>query len=99
MSTGEAKPKLIRVEDLLQRTVYDVDHRAHIVVDSEKCARCPKKPCTYLCPASCYVLVDDRIVFSYEGCLECGTCRVICPMEAITWNFPVSGKGVQYRFA
>ncbi|WP_243675885.1 4Fe-4S dicluster domain-containing protein [Vulcanisaeta distributa] len=34
-----------------------------------------------------------------RGCLECGTCRVVCPENNIEWNYPPkSGFGVQYRF-
>ncbi len=91
--------KPLRIDDLLQRNVYDVDHRPHIVVDTEKCKKCATKPCVLLCPAGCYITVDDRLVFSYEGCLECGTCRTICPHDAIKWDYPVSGRGVQFRFS
>jgi ferredoxin like protein len=89
----------IRVEDLLQRDSWDVDPRPHIRLNAEKCAGCPTKPCTRMCPAGCYVEAGGSIVFSYEGCLECGTCRVVCPMEAIEWDYPVSGRGIQYRTA
>jgi len=92
-----ARVQRMKVEDLLQRTTWDVDPRPHITVDADKCARCPTKPCVLLCPAGCYTEVEGSVVFSYEGCLECGTCRVICPMGAVTWNYPVSGRGVQYR--
>ncbi|MEM3395263.1 MAG: 4Fe-4S binding protein, partial [Nitrososphaerota archaeon] len=54
--------------------------------------------CTYLCPAKCYIPTENGILFSYEGCLECGTCRIVCPHEAINWDYPLSGRGVQYRF-
>ncbi|MCE4623292.1 MAG: 4Fe-4S dicluster domain-containing protein [Caldisphaeraceae archaeon] len=96
-SKGEEKP--IKLEDILQSDVWDVDEDPHIIVDSEKCLECPTKPCIYLCPAGCYVKAGDRVIFSYEGCVECGTCRVICPMDAVKWNYPKSGKGILYRFA
>lgn len=90
--------KMMKLDDLLQRNVYDVDEKPHIIVDYTKCDKCPTKPCVYLCPAGCYTLVGGRILFSYEGCVECGTCRVICPMDAISWNFPKSGRGIYFRF-
>ena len=96
MAEGEVKP--LKIEELLQRDVYDVDLEPHIIVDSEKCMQCPTKPCLTTCPASCYVLAGDKVVFSYEGCVECGTCRVVCPMGAIKWNYPKSGRGIMYRF-
>jgi len=99
--SSETKPgeKQFKIEELLQRNVYDVQAEPHITVDSEKCEKCETKPCLRMCPAECYTLVGNRVLFSYEGCLECGTCRVICPMNAITWNYPKSGRGIQYRFA
>jgi ferredoxin like protein len=98
MSSGrEEKP--MRVDDLLQRNVWDVDHRPHIEVDAEKCLECESKPCLLACPAGCYILVGNRVVFSYEGCLECGTCRLVCPHGAVKWSYPLSGKGVHYRFS
>jgi ferredoxin like protein len=97
MAVTRLKP--MKLEELLQRNVYDVDKTPHIVVDTSKCRTCSLKPCTLLCPAGCYVLVDDRVVFSYEGCLECGTCRVICPYDAIKWDYPLSGRGISYRFS
>lgn len=97
---GEKREALkpLKLEELLQRGLWDVDEDPHIIVDYEKCTECPTKPCVYLCPAGCYTMVDNRILFSYEGCVECGTCRVICPMDAIRWEYPKSGKGVYYRF-
>jgi len=90
--------KRMRLEDILINNVWDVDYEPHIVVDSKKCLRCDTKPCINLCPAGCFTLLGDKILFSYEGCLECGTCRVVCPQGAVSWNYPVSGKGIHYRF-
>jgi len=97
---GEKKEEKPRpIDDILQSNIWDVDYEPHIKVDYEKCVTCELKPCVRLCPAGCYTLLDDKILFSYEGCLECGTCRIICPRDAITWNYPVSGKGIYFRFS
>jgi len=87
-----------RIEDALNADVWDVDEKPHILVDTVKCASCKTRPCLALCPASTFALLEEKVIHSYEGCLECGTCRIICPMAAITWSYPLSGKGVQYRF-
>jgi ferredoxin like protein len=34
----------------------------------------------------------------YAGCLECGTCRIVCFKKAIAWNHPEGGFGVEYRY-
>lgn len=90
--------KALRLEDLLNNDIWEVDQKPHITVDYEKCRKCERKPCIYLCPAGCYTPSGDSILFSYEGCVECGTCRTVCPEDAITWTFPRSGKGIFFRF-
>lgn len=100
--TGQslAQPRARRAnpEDALNANVWDVDESPHITVDPAKCAVCKTRPCVSFCPASAFALLGNKVLYSYEGCLECGTCRVLCPEKAITWNYPLSGKGVQYRF-
>lgn len=86
------------LEDALNANVWDVDESPHIQVDTSKCANCKTHPCILYCPAKAFALLGERILYSYEGCLECGTCRVLCPMKAVTWKYPLSGRGVQYRF-
>jgi ferredoxin like protein len=87
-----------RLEDALNANVWDVDQTPHIEVDGNKCATCKTRPCLSFCPANAFAFLDEKMLYSYEGCLECGTCRVLCPEKAITWKYPISGKGVQYRF-
>jgi len=94
----QTKPRRTRVEDALNANVWDVDGSPHIQVDTSKCVTCKTRPCIVLCPADTFVILDGKILHSYEGCLECGTCRVLCPEKAITWKYPLSGRGVQYRF-
>ncbi len=88
------------VEDRLRVNAIDVDWKAHISIKNpDLCRECRTKPCTLLCPARCYVMfADGSIAFSYDGCLECGTCRLICPYDNIAWDYPKSGGGVYYRF-
>ena len=90
--------KKLKVDEALNANVWDVDEEPHIKVDFEKCVKCDTKPCVRLCPAGCFTLLDNKVMFSYEGCVECGTCRVVCPKDAVDWNYPLSGRGVQYRF-
>jgi ferredoxin like protein len=99
MSTQEAERKPLRIEDILNNNVWDVDYEPHIKIDTSKCKECDWKPCIRLCPSECYTLVEGEILFSYEGCVECGTCRTVCPEEAITWEYPVSGRGIHFRFS
>lgn len=52
------------------------------------------------CPAGLYKQDDDgEIQFDYAGCMECGTCRVICGDSIIKkWNYPNGTFGVEFRF-
>jgi len=95
---SQSRPKKTNVEDALNADVWDVDESPHIQVETQKCATCKTRVCTFFCPANAFALLDNKVLYSYEGCLECGTCRVLCPEKAITWKYPLSGRGVQYRF-
>ena len=43
--------------------------------------------------------LNDEIKVEYENCLECGACRMICPNNAIEWQYPKSSKGVIYKLS
>jgi ferredoxin like protein len=88
------------IDEKLARVVFIIDKEAHITVEKELCSRCTGKPCLSACPAENYTWNDDNdsLVFNYEGCLECGTCRFICPLDAITWSYPRGSFGVAYRW-
>jgi ferredoxin like protein len=89
------------IEKKLSLNVYNVDRsRAHIrIIDRDVCLQCVRQQCINCCPANCYVPQDDgRVVFSYEGCVECGTCRIVCNVfDNIEWTYPRGGFGIQYR--
>jgi ferredoxin like protein len=87
-------PKLLAGNKFM---VDDEEH--HIIVHKEICAQCLDKPCVYACPAGLYNLKDGEISFDDAGCLECGTCRVVCPhVGAIDWHYPRGTFGVIYRY-
>lgn len=91
----------MNIEAKLGWDVFQVDaEQPHIVIDQEICrTRCTVRYCLHVCPANLYTLGDDgRILVNYEGCLECGTCLIACPEDALTWHHPRAGYGVQYRF-
>jgi ferredoxin like protein len=90
------------IERKLALNTYNVDaSRAHIrIIDHDVCLHCVRQQCINCCPANCYVPADDgRVIFSYEGCVECGTCRIVChEFRNIEWTYPRGGFGIQYRF-
>lgn len=88
------------IKGRLGLNVYKADGQTHIVVDHDRCRElCARKPCTVVCPAGVYTLGEDgRVHVEHDGCLECGTCVIVCPVEALSWHYPRAGHGVQYRF-
>ncbi|MGC8556816.1 MAG: ferredoxin family protein [Fervidicoccus sp.] len=99
MSISQIKKEKKTLDEIMKEDKWEVDEKPHIVVDYEQCEKCQSKPCLYLCPAGCYTLSESgKIMFNHEGCLECGTCRVICPLKAIKWEYPEPGKGIHYRY-
>ncbi|MGC8752414.1 MAG: ferredoxin family protein [Fervidicoccaceae archaeon] len=96
----QSEVKRVRtIDEIMKNNKWIVDEKPHIIVDYEKCSKCNKKICVLLCPAGCYTLSPDgKFSFNYEGCLECGTCRLVCPNDAISWNYPEGGKGIEYRY-
>lgn len=94
---------MIKVEEKLFQNRYLVDEgRPHIKIkDSSVCQnRCGGQPCTFCCPAGCYTKEDDGSVrLIADGCLECGTCRIICQDQGnIAWEYPRGGYGILYKF-
>lgn len=76
------------------------DRASHLeILDPEKCKAC-EKPCIVVCPAHTYTWSGERdaLVVNFDNCLECGTCRAVCPYSAIGWKNPIGGAGVCYRY-
>ena len=91
----------LEATELLSFNKFNVDEEApHIELDKSVCAQCVEKPCLYICPAVLYKLESNaEISFDYAGCLECGTCRVVCKNKGIVkWDYPRGTFGVNYRF-
>lgn len=71
----------------------------HLSIKNKKmCAKCKDTACVFVCPVKNYQKVNGDIEVSWEGCLECGSCRVACKHGAIEWNYPQGGFGIKYRF-
>jgi ferredoxin like protein len=84
----------------LDKFVVDEGH-PHITVDQDKLDRATVTALTVACPAGLYTLNSKgRLQFEVAGCLECGTCRVLCAKhpDAMAWNHPRPTYGVFYRF-
>jgi len=89
----------VNIDDLFDFTSFSIDREPHIVLDPTACAKCTHRGCTTTCPARCYTWSEDdqKITFVYDGCLECGTCYIVCDGHFDRWRYPRGGFGVSYR--
>ena len=87
------------LSDRLSTVQYTVHSQAHIQVDGQRCRDCDTHPCLNFCPARCFTRGEaGGIDYYYAGCVECGTCLLLCRQEAVRWDYPAGGFGVAYRF-
>ncbi len=98
MATASAPMK---VEDKLYYNRYVVDSgRPHIRVKPHTTPSKALKALVNVCPAHCYDVNDHgQVEITPDGCLECGTCRVVCAATGdIEWGYPRGGFGVLFKF-
>jgi ferredoxin like protein len=89
----------LKIEDKLRLNRFITDEVSHLsIISEEKCLKCKDKPCTYTCCVETYKWEGNKITIRYEGCLECGTCRIVCPYQNISWRYPKGGYGIQYKY-
>ena len=70
-----------------------------IQINPEKASDPRLAICVRICPAGLYSADEEGgVTLSQDGCLECGTCKIVCGSEVLTWVYPEGGSGVQYRF-
>lgn len=90
--------KRMSLPDKLALNKYAVNEgKPHIIINNSRCKTCQDKSCLFACPAGLYSEQNGEIIVEWAGCLECGTCRAICPGTAIDWKYPEGGFGVIYR--
>lgn len=89
----------VNVDEYLALNKYEVDEEsAHIeLAEDQDPAEFDKL--IMVCPAALYKRDEDgNVSFDYAGCLECGTCRIICGDTIIKkWENPGPTMGVEYR--
>lgn len=87
------------IEDKLGLNKFSVDSTPHIQIDENCADQNLKERLVMACPAKLYKLREDNTVeFNYEGCLECGTCRVLTGGRIVkSWDHPIGGMGVAFK--
>jgi ferredoxin like protein len=90
----------MKLEDKLARNATKQHTDSHIQLDAETCQRCQSRVCLVACPGQLYTVEESsgQIIVDHSGCLECGTCLIVCPQNAVTWQYPEAGYGICYRY-
>ena len=91
----------VNVDDLIVSIKYYVDEEfAHIKIkEPGVCSHCKEQPCLDFCPVQVFSSDGQgRILVGYQACVECGSCRIGCPMKNVDWSLPLGGHGVAYKF-
>ena len=91
----------VYIDDILMTLKYFTDEQElHLaIIDEEVCMNCKNKPCIDFCPVGAYRLQEGGTVqIAVQSCIECGTCRVLCPYYNVSWKNPRGGFGVSYKF-
>jgi len=80
-------PPAINVEEKLFQNRYRVDPgRSHICTnDPLVCSACAPKPCVVCCHAGAWRLEKGKVDIVADGCLECGSCRIVCDRDNVDW--------------
>ena len=102
MNPADARGEFLDVDAKLALDRFHVDEdNPHIVLKELTEADAGEyRKLMLACPAGLYKLADDGTPrFDYAGCLECGTCRILCGETILEkWEFPQMGSGVEFRF-
>ena len=91
----------MKVEEKLYNNRYMVDEgHPHIAIVAKGAPSPALKSLITVCPAGCYAEEEDgSVVVTPDGCLECGTCRVICASTGeLQWDYPRGGYGILFKF-
>ena len=95
--------RTMKIEERLYTLRYKRDEKPHLEIkDQGTCKKCYEEygsPCITACPANVYSFSNDgRMIVAYENCVECGTCKIVCPYNNIIWRFPRYGLGMAIRY-
>ncbi|MDD5168295.1 MAG: 4Fe-4S dicluster domain-containing protein [Syntrophales bacterium] len=79
--------------------VFKPAGKPHITIKSGKEKDPRLKRMVNVCPAGLYSEGEaGAVILTIDGCLECGTCRLICGTDVLEWRYPEGGTGVQFRY-
>ncbi len=74
------------------------ENESHIIINEDFKDEKEIQRLVKACPAGLYHYEDGKLTFNHEGCLECGTCRVLSGGKGVkSWTHPKSGYGVEFH--
>lgn len=91
----------VNVDEKLALNKFNVDEENPHIKLKEDLPDSEFRKLVLACPASLYKVNPEtgEKTFDYAGCLECGTCRVLCGQTILEkWEFPQPTMGIEYRF-
>lgn len=63
-----------------------------VKIDVDRCNGCGD--CVLGCLAGCLEMVEGKAqVKTLDGCMECGYCWYLCPVDAVDFSLPPGGTG------
>ncbi|MDY2624716.1 MAG: ferredoxin family protein [Coriobacteriales bacterium] len=100
MSEQTSERPQVNVDAKLAIDKFNVDEANPHIVVKEDISDADFHKLMICCPAGLYKLDEDgKKSFDYAGCLECGTCRILCGKTGLEkWTFPQGTMGVEYRW-
>ncbi len=90
----------VNVDEKLALNKFNVDEECPHIKLKEDASDSEFRKLILCCPAALYKQGENgEKLFDYAGCLECGTCRVLCGDTILEkWEYPQPTMGVEYRF-
>lgn len=99
MEDEENMSEMIGLKAKLGMDVFKEDNEFHIKIVPGREKDPLLKRAVIVCPAGLYSeTATGEIVVATDGCLECGTCLLVCGEDVLEWSYPSGGSGVQFRF-
>jgi len=89
----------MKLNEKLHRVRYRVNRgKPHIRLNPDACFECSERACLTICPVENFFEEDQKVMIKWEDCLECGACRIVCPVGSLIWSYPDDGFGISYRY-
>lgn len=66
-----------------------------VSVVTEKCIKCKYTDCVEVCPVDCFYEGKNMLAINPDECIDCGLCRMECPINAIVTDDEASEEEIE----